>query len=100
LYGEDDPLPAPLDPASDDDAESTRAGPPRKIVVVQGPDKGLQRRFTGVKMVVGRTSDCTILLSDKSVSRRHLELVQGEHGVLLRDLGSGNGTKLNGQRVD
>jgi pSer/pThr/pTyr-binding forkhead associated (FHA) protein len=102
IYGEDDPLPEALDEhaADDDDGEATRAGPPRKLVVVEGPDKGMVKRFGGVRMVVGRTDNCNMVLSDKSVSRRHLEMVQGERGVLLRDLGSGNGTKVNGERVD
>ncbi|HVE85829.1 MAG TPA: protein kinase [Myxococcales bacterium] len=103
IYGEDDPLPEPLDdgpPPEEDDAESTRAGPPRKLVFIDGPDKGMVKRFAGVRMVLGRTESCTVMLSDKSVSRRHLELVQGERGVLLRDLGSGNGTKVNGERAD
>jgi len=107
IYGEDDPLPEALDddddegPAHDeDDAESTRAGPPRKLVFISGPDKGMVKRFGGVRMVIGRTDNCTVVLQDKSVSRRHLELVQGERGVLMRDLGSGNGTKVNGERHD
>jgi len=105
IYGEDDPLPEALDdddgPAHDeDDSESTRAGPPRKLVFISGPDKGMVKRFGGVRMVIGRTDNCTLVLQDKSVSRRHLELVQGERGVLMRDLGSGNGTKVNGERQD
>lgn len=105
IYGEDDPLPDDLDSEAGegsrggDSPESTRAGPPRKIVVLAGPDKGKIQRFTGVRMVVGRTASCNIHLSDSSVSRRHLELVQGSNGVMLRDLGSGNGTKVNGERV-
>ena len=103
IYGEDDPLPEALDEEpkyEEDDAESTRAGPPRKLVFIDGPDKGMVKRFVGVRMVIGRTDNCTVVLQDKSVSRRHLELVQGERGVLLRDLGSGNGTKVNGERQD
>lgn len=108
IYGEDDPLPdeSELEPSGirrrdeeDDSPESTRAGPPRKLVIIAGPDKGRVKRFDGVRMVVGRTNSCNLHLQDASVSRRHLELVQGASGVMLRDLGSGNGTKVNGEKI-
>ncbi|MGQ0507247.1 MAG: FHA domain-containing protein, partial [Myxococcaceae bacterium] len=79
--------------------ERTRAGPPIKLDIIEGPDAGRSRRFSGVRMVVGRITDCELKLSDQSVSRKHLELVKGAQGVLLRDLGSGNGTKVNGEKV-
>ncbi|MFN0062467.1 MAG: FHA domain-containing protein [Myxococcaceae bacterium] len=86
--------------ASDDDGEdATRAGPPVRIEVLSGPDAGEVRRFKGVRMVVGRGSSCDFQLSDQSVSRKHLELVQSARGVLLRDLQSNNGTRVNSKRV-
>lgn len=105
IYGEDDPLPEDLQSAAprgldEDEAESTQAGPPRKLVVVAGPEKGKIKRLSGVRMVIGRATGCHIQVEDRSISRRHLELIQGEKGVLLRDLVSGNGTKVNGERVD
>lgn len=105
IYGEDDPLPEDLQSASprgldEDEAESTQAGPPRKLVVIAGPEKGKIKRLAGVRMVIGRATGCHIQVEDRSISRRHLELIQGEKGVLLRDLVSGNGTKVNGERVD
>jgi len=105
LYGEDDPLPEELAPAAkeaadDDESESTRAGPPRKLIVIGGPDKGKVKRLTGVRIVVGRATGCHIQLDDPSISRRHMELIIAEKGVLLRDLVSGNGTKVNGERAD
>jgi len=106
IYGEDDPLPedlaaggAPLGD-EDDEVESTRAGPPRKLVITAGPEKGKVKRLTGVRMVIGRATGCHIQIEDRSISRRHLELIQGEKGVLLRDLVSGNGTKVNGEGVE
>src|SRR5207253_1218832 len=79
--------------------ESTHAGPPMRLEVIEGPDEGEHRRFKGVRMLVGRVKGCDLLLNDPSVSRRHLEVVVGEEGALLRDLESGNGTKVNGERV-
>ncbi len=82
-----------------DDENATRAGPPLQLEVTAGPDKGEKRRFKGVRMVIGRTPGVDFQLSDQSVSRRHIELVHGDQGTVMRDLGSGNGTKVNGQKV-
>ena len=85
----------------DDNPDATRAGPPLSLEITAGPDKGKRKRFKSVRMVIGRGLDCDVVLSDQSVSRRHVELVYGgQSGVLLRDLGSGNGTKVNEERVD
>src|SRR5512140_2411169 len=108
LYGEDDPVPEELEGGqaaarSDDDdeeSESTRAGPPGKLLVLAGPEKGKVKRLNGVRMVMGRATGCHIQLEDRSISRRHCELIQGERGVLLRDLVSGNGTKVNGENAE
>lgn len=49
-------------------------------------------------MRIGRGSDCDIRLDDPGVSRHHAEILMGEH-VILRDLGSTNGTYVNGTLV-
>jgi len=49
--------------------------------------------------VVGRTEDCDARFDHKSVSKLHCVLVKTDGLVLLRDLGSTNGTRVNGQRV-
>lgn len=82
-----------------DEGEETRAGPPVRVKVTEGPDAGRSRRFRGVRMVIGRGVACELVLSDPAVSRRHLELVRGEQGFLLRDLESDNGTWVNGAKV-
>ncbi|NVI99214.1 FHA domain-containing protein [Myxococcus sp. AM009] len=88
------------DEDEDDNADATRAGPPVQMEVLEGPDKGRRKRFQSVRMVVGRNKDCDFVLEDQSVSRRHLELVYGQAGVVMRDLGSVSGTQVNDQRVD
>ena len=50
--------------------------------------------------MIGRSRDCELILPDVLLSRRHAELVRLEAGWLLRDLGSLNGTRLNGARVE
>ena len=48
---------------------------------------------------VGRTAACDVVVQDPTVSRRHAELEQVDAGVRVRDLGSTNGTFLNGERI-
>lgn len=86
-------------PSRADDGDATQTGPPISILVVEGPDAGSKRQIRGGRMIVGRGEGCDLMLSDSSVSRRHLELVAGMTGVVLRDLGSGNGTQVNGAKV-
>lgn len=50
-------------------------------------------------MLVGREEDCDLRLNHKSISKIHCVLVKTDGIVLLRDLGSTNGTRVNGTRV-
>jgi hypothetical protein len=50
-------------------------------------------------LVIGRLPDCDVVLSDTNVSRRHAELRRKDDGVSVVDLGSTNGTRVNGTRV-
>ncbi|MEM1029559.1 MAG: sigma 54-interacting transcriptional regulator [Myxococcota bacterium] len=53
----------------------------------------------GAAMAVGRESDCAIHLADTKVSRRHFILRRTGATLTLEDLGSTNGTKVNGVRI-
>jgi pSer/pThr/pTyr-binding forkhead associated (FHA) protein len=50
-------------------------------------------------IVVGRKEDCDVRLEHKSVSKMHCVIVKSDNLLLLRDLGSTNGTRVNGTRV-
>ena len=50
-------------------------------------------------VTVGRSRECDCVLSEQSVSRRHAELRRDGSRWLLRDLGSRNGTRVNGVRL-
>jgi pSer/pThr/pTyr-binding forkhead associated (FHA) protein len=50
-------------------------------------------------IVVGRKEECDLRLDHKSVSKMHCILVKTDGLLLLRDLGSTNGTRVNGTRV-
>jgi hypothetical protein len=54
---------------------------------------------SGTSFSIGRTQDCDLRIADLSVSRRHAQLERGEDGWLLSDLGSHNGTRVNGWLV-
>jgi hypothetical protein len=56
-------------------------------------------REEGRSVTIGRAPDCDFQLADTSVSRRHAELWRDGDRWLLKDLGSLNGTRLNGMRV-
>ncbi len=50
-------------------------------------------------VVIGRAPECDVELADSTVSRRHAEIVRDGDAWFIRDLGSSNGTKLNGAGV-
>lgn len=50
-------------------------------------------------ITIGRTGVCDVELADKSISRKHAELVKDAEDYFLIDLKSGNGTYLNGKRI-
>jgi pSer/pThr/pTyr-binding forkhead associated (FHA) protein len=54
----------------------------------------------GAVVVVGRHRGCHVRIASPQVSRRHCCLTLCRDGVLVRDLGSTNGTRINGQRVE
>jgi len=59
--------------------------------------KQLRREVAKGTFTIGRSNDNDLTLSDKSVSRHHTEIKKTKEGYLLTDLGSYNGTKVNGK---
>jgi pSer/pThr/pTyr-binding forkhead associated (FHA) protein len=62
-------------------------------------DNGPPLEITRDMTLVGRTEACDLRLDHKSVSKLHCVLVKTDGLILVRDLGSTNGTRVNGQRV-
>ncbi len=62
-------------------------------------DGGVAIEITKDLLVVGRKEDCDVRLEHKSVSKMHCVIVKTDGLLLLRDLGSTNGTRVNGTRV-
>ena len=48
---------------------------------------------------IGRSSDCNLSLHDKKVSRIHAQLVESMGKEIIEDLGSSNGTLVNGHKI-
>jgi hypothetical protein len=67
------------------------------ISVESGPMQG--ERFTvTLPCTIGR-KDCDLILNDHRISRRHAELKVIENKLIIEDLGSTNGTMVNGKKV-
>jgi FHA domain/DUF1707 SHOCT-like domain len=62
------------------------------------PSLGLPR-IDGARVVVGRAPDCDCVVPEDCASRRHAEIWRESGRWFVRDLGSRNGTRLNGMRV-
>jgi len=69
------------------------------LEILEGPQRGLHHVWDGSRWIVGREQDCQLTLSDAAVSRHHCVFLKDEYTTRVRDLGSRNGTLLNGQRV-
>jgi FhaA, N-terminal domain/FHA domain len=61
--------------------------------------EGRRNMLSGERVLIGRSRECDIVVSDPNVSRRHIELRRGERGWAAVDLGSTNGMKINGRRL-
>lgn len=55
--------------------------------------------LTGERSVIGRLADCTVVIADGNTSRHHAEIRRVANAFMVNDLGSTNGTFVNGERV-
>ncbi len=70
-----------------------------QLVIVDGPSRGKKLALDKNLTKIGKRDTNDLVISDKTVSRNHLEIEYASDSFLLRDLGSTNGTFLNGSRV-
>jgi membrane fusion protein, multidrug efflux system len=92
------PAPAPAPPAP----APAPVAAPRELYLQYDAGK-TQRHLkvvSGAEYVIGRASDADVVLDDKEASTRHARIFSRGHDFFIKDLGSSNGTTVNGQRVD
>lgn len=69
------------------------------LLVLQGQRPGQRLFIDGAEFIMGRDEGCDLVIPDRQVSRRHARIrLEGER-YLVEDLGSKNGTFVNGQEV-
>jgi pSer/pThr/pTyr-binding forkhead associated (FHA) protein len=68
------------------------------LIAQTGPLNG-QNWLIKDSILVGRDATCTIVVADRQVSRKHACFNSTPDGITIEDLGSKNGTHLNGQRI-
>ena len=69
------------------------------LIIYEGELKGQRWIIDQPQFTIGRGSDCDIVLPERQVSRYHVQIERDNGGYLLRDLGSKNGTCVNGEEV-
>jgi two-component system nitrogen regulation response regulator GlnG len=82
----------------DVNAAITRQRGRGRLLVVKGQDRGESIAVGEQVITLGSGSGSDVLLSDPTVSRRHLSVEPGDDGVIVRDLGSTNGSFVQGAR--
>jgi pSer/pThr/pTyr-binding forkhead associated (FHA) protein len=69
------------------------------LVVREGQLLGQRWTINNDEFIIGRGSDCDIVLPERQVSRHHVKIIYDDGRYILHDLGSKNGTHLNGSQV-
>jgi pSer/pThr/pTyr-binding forkhead associated (FHA) protein len=86
----------------DEGEETTPARPqytPPYMIVIEGPRTGARFPLSEGQNVIGRAPSNAVRLEDQSVSRQHSEVSKGDSGWIVKDLGSKNGTIVNGNPI-
>lgn len=78
---------------------SARPKSEAKLVCIAGPSEGQEFTLSGAEAVIGRASENAVSIPDTSVSRRHVLLRRSVSGWAVSDMGSGNGTLVNGEAI-
>lgn len=72
---------------------------PPYLVLIEGPHVGSYFPLSEGKNTIGRSLGCPVRLEDHSVSRHHADIEKTDTGWIVRDLGSKNGTHVNGRLI-
>lgn len=69
------------------------------LVVLQGTNVGEMHKIDGPEVVIGRAVSAQVRLNDDGISRRHCRVLAVAGQIVIEDLGSANGTLVNGELV-
>lgn len=69
------------------------------VVVLQGTNVGEMHKIEGPETIIGRATSAQVRLNDDGISRRHCRILQIGGEVIIEDLGSANGTLVNGTMI-
>jgi pSer/pThr/pTyr-binding forkhead associated (FHA) protein len=69
------------------------------LVIYKGALAGMRWPLNREPVTLGRAADCGVVLPERQISRYHVRIEWDADGYVLRDLGSKNGTLVNGERV-
>lgn len=78
---------------------SSSRSPELRLLVLEGPDQGRTFILHEGRQILGRNPTCEVFLTDEQVSRQHCQIEVEEGKSILTDLGSRNGTLVNGQPI-
>ncbi len=81
------------------DISELKDGEAAVFVVKKGPILGQRLPINDDETLIGRDPKADIFLNDITVSRRHAKIVRGDSGATVKDLGSLNGSYLNGDII-
>ena len=69
-------------------------------MVIYGFELGKKYNLNAPSLVIGRSSKCDIQIDQESISRNHSKIVNTGKSIMMRDLGSTNGTYVNDEPID
>jgi two-component system cell cycle response regulator len=73
---------------------------PACLILIRGTPQGHRYFITQDEMIIGRDPTADISIADQSISRKHAKVIQEGSVVKIEDLGSANGTAINGKKLE
>jgi len=73
---------------------------PACLILIRGNPQGHRYFITVDEMIIGRDPSANISIADPSISRKHARVLRTAEGITIEDLGSSNGTSINGKKLE
>ena len=70
------------------------------LKVIDGAKTGAKVAIKKSEFLIGRSKECHLCAGSSAVSRQHCAILRGENRVTIKDLGSRNGTLVNGDKIE